>query len=615
MPTLLYCDVDGVDRTYELGPQPVMIGRAADCGIRSDDPRMSRQHARISFDGQAIWVEDLGSANGVFVGRDRVNVAPLPTGEVALVGSLLIQVLGAQGALPPTGGVHAQLSHWLAMERKTRAAIEDERTALAKRVGELISEMNTQARAASNELTAVLLQRDEAMNRAERIEEQVGTLEDELVVARAAPRANAEDKIAREKLAAAQAELEQLKGQLRELTRAGEEAEERFGEATAERDRVREELEAAVAERTRLADALEAMRSAAEHAASEQVTAVTGVRAEAVAMAVDAERARLTAEAEAERVRLLAEAATERERLIADAAAERDKQAKAAALERDKLIAEATGARDRALAEQKARHEAELSEHRKELARLNDELLMAETQAGVMVAEKQAVAERRISALETELNAARRAGGADRLAEASDKLAAAETRLTELNVQLTDARAKAADAERRAADSDQRALAADERVTSALERAFAAEGRVAEIEAQLAQDHDGGGDAEAQLVQATASARASEQRVDELERELAEARAALVTAGDEHVEMLRRAEEERAELTRRADDGELAIGKHLAVSRQLDEALAKLTFAETAMRAKSSGQATADIELREATDRRLAAEAAAKAAE
>ena len=83
MPTLLYCDVDGVDRTYELGSGPVVIGRAADCGIRSDDPRMSRQHARIYFDGQSTWVEDLGSANGVFVGRDRVSVASLPPGEVA----------------------------------------------------------------------------------------------------------------------------------------------------------------------------------------------------------------------------------------------------------------------------------------------------------------------------------------------------------------------------------------------------------------------------------------------------------------------------------------------------------------------------------------------------
>src|SRR5690606_33120095 len=97
-----------------------------------------------------------------------------------LVGSILVQVLGPQGPLPPTGGVHAQLSHWLAMERKSRAAMEDERAALARRLGELHEEMNTQARAASNELTAVLLQRDEAIGRAERLEESLRQVQDEL---------------------------------------------------------------------------------------------------------------------------------------------------------------------------------------------------------------------------------------------------------------------------------------------------------------------------------------------------------------------------------------------------------------------------------------------------
>ena len=61
MPTLLYCDVDGVDRTYELGPQPAIIGRAADCAIRSDDPRMSRQHARVVFRGGGYAIVDNGS--------------------------------------------------------------------------------------------------------------------------------------------------------------------------------------------------------------------------------------------------------------------------------------------------------------------------------------------------------------------------------------------------------------------------------------------------------------------------------------------------------------------------------------------------------------------------
>ena len=54
---------------------------------------MSRQHARIFTDGEQCWVEDLNSANGVFVGFERVTRAPIPPGEVVVIGSLLVQVL------------------------------------------------------------------------------------------------------------------------------------------------------------------------------------------------------------------------------------------------------------------------------------------------------------------------------------------------------------------------------------------------------------------------------------------------------------------------------------------------------------------------------------------
>ena len=261
MPTLLYCDVDGVDRTYELGPTPIVIGRATDCAIRSDDPRMSRHHARVFFDGTQCWIEDLGSANGVFVGRDRVSQAVVPPGEVALVGSILVQIVGAQGALPPTAGVHAQLSHWLAMERKTRASIEEERTALARRIGELIGEMTTQARAASNELTAVLLQRDEAMHRADRLEEQSTRTQDEGLpqrdtairpgmeaaatatsAAAATAAAAGEEQTTRDRAANLAAKLLTTQQRVTGLEAQLEDATERLGEASSERDRVRDEL-------------------------------------------------------------------------------------------------------------------------------------------------------------------------------------------------------------------------------------------------------------------------------------------------------------------------------------------------------------------------------------
>ncbi len=46
------------------------IGRVAGCSICiPDDPEASRQHAKLSRRDGAWWLEDLGSANGTFIGE------------------------------------------------------------------------------------------------------------------------------------------------------------------------------------------------------------------------------------------------------------------------------------------------------------------------------------------------------------------------------------------------------------------------------------------------------------------------------------------------------------------------------------------------------------------
>src|SRR2546427_170514 len=141
MATLVYSDADGVDRQYALGHEPIMVGRAAECAIRSEDPRVSRMHARFFLDQGALWVEDLGSSNGIYVGPNKVQRAPVPTGEIVLIGSLMIRLLPASGTLPPPIGLHGTLAQWLEMERKARAGVEEERDAFAKRVGDMHQEM------------------------------------------------------------------------------------------------------------------------------------------------------------------------------------------------------------------------------------------------------------------------------------------------------------------------------------------------------------------------------------------------------------------------------------------------------------------------------------------
>src|SRR5689334_22303761 len=103
MPTLVYNDSDGVDKTLPIGSEPILIGRATDCQIQSNDARVSRKHARIFLDSQGYWIEDLGSSNGVFIGTERVMRAPLPVGEVVVIGSLMVRLIVEDNAAAIAG--------------------------------------------------------------------------------------------------------------------------------------------------------------------------------------------------------------------------------------------------------------------------------------------------------------------------------------------------------------------------------------------------------------------------------------------------------------------------------------------------------------------------------
>jgi pSer/pThr/pTyr-binding forkhead associated (FHA) protein len=92
MPKLVYHDSDGVEKMINLGADPVLIGRATECQIQTQDAMVSRRHARIVWDGN-YWIEDLGSSNGVFVGSEKVQRAAIRPGDTVSCGSLVLKLL------------------------------------------------------------------------------------------------------------------------------------------------------------------------------------------------------------------------------------------------------------------------------------------------------------------------------------------------------------------------------------------------------------------------------------------------------------------------------------------------------------------------------------------
>ncbi len=63
---------DKTTRTILAKKEGMIIGREATCDIQVDDQKVSRQHARIEFDGQQYRVLDLNSTNGTFLGDKRL---------------------------------------------------------------------------------------------------------------------------------------------------------------------------------------------------------------------------------------------------------------------------------------------------------------------------------------------------------------------------------------------------------------------------------------------------------------------------------------------------------------------------------------------------------------
>lgn len=70
--------------TVPLGSAAVLIGRAPSCTLVLDDDYSSQRHARLYLQSGQWYVEDLGSTNGTFVGRERVE-EPTPVGPGAVL--------------------------------------------------------------------------------------------------------------------------------------------------------------------------------------------------------------------------------------------------------------------------------------------------------------------------------------------------------------------------------------------------------------------------------------------------------------------------------------------------------------------------------------------------
>ena len=90
------------DGTQHSIDQATVIGRVAPGGLQLADPEVSRNHAEVSPEGDALSIRDLGSANGTFVNGARISAPTrLKSGDSIRVGNTQFQVRPrVEGAVP-----------------------------------------------------------------------------------------------------------------------------------------------------------------------------------------------------------------------------------------------------------------------------------------------------------------------------------------------------------------------------------------------------------------------------------------------------------------------------------------------------------------------------------
>lgn len=86
---------------YLLEAAVTRAGRHPDSDIFLDDITVSRRHAEVLRAADGFSVRDVGSLNGTYVNRERVDVAPLRNGDELQIGKFRLVFLG--GALGQPG--------------------------------------------------------------------------------------------------------------------------------------------------------------------------------------------------------------------------------------------------------------------------------------------------------------------------------------------------------------------------------------------------------------------------------------------------------------------------------------------------------------------------------
>ena len=80
---------------FLLDQDAITAGRHPDSDIFLDDVTVSRRHAEFRREGSGYTVHDVGSLNGTYVNRERIDAVPLAGGDEVQIGKFRLVYLTA----------------------------------------------------------------------------------------------------------------------------------------------------------------------------------------------------------------------------------------------------------------------------------------------------------------------------------------------------------------------------------------------------------------------------------------------------------------------------------------------------------------------------------------
>jgi pSer/pThr/pTyr-binding forkhead associated (FHA) protein len=116
MRTVTFLVLEGVDkgRVYKDLPIPVTIGREEGNGLRLNDERVSRFHAKVQIEDSDIILTDLDSTNGTRVNGTAIQIRRLRAGDQVSIGRTMLlfgtmeEIAARRSVAPANTGGQAQ---------------------------------------------------------------------------------------------------------------------------------------------------------------------------------------------------------------------------------------------------------------------------------------------------------------------------------------------------------------------------------------------------------------------------------------------------------------------------------------------------------------------------